>query len=375
MVGSNSGTIENCHIKDAVLSYTFYLSTITGNYNSYASGLVGNNSGTVSNCTVDVEIDGNVELYSHAPADQGADHTYKAQANLYIGGIAAQNSYGGIIKNVTSDIKVTGSSTGTGISYSYYMRGSAVYPSPALLVAGAVSDNHGTIEKCSSNAAFTCTAKETAPALGDVETKVAFGGFVHLNAGSISECCASGAFESKNYFWRVSAGGFVYHNTKQIKDCYTNVTIKTSSNESAHQNDAIGGFVGVNEGSVASSYAIGDIDTSARCALGGFVGVSKDGSVIRKSFTMGNLTYRNSTLGVGCFVGVAESGGTLFKNHYNMAIVIKQYDNDVTSEDTTATGSTTAALQGKALLVDELGWSEDIWSFTADGYPSLKLEP
>jgi len=368
LVGSNMGTIENCHIQDAALTYHFYRHNATQQtvtYTSYAGGLVGSNSGTISNCTVSAEINGKAEncVDSYQIA---ANSYYSADLYLKVGGIAGSNNNGGNISNVTTTVKIDMICEGIAVAGS---RGA--YPRPRGIVGGAVSENYGIIELCSCDTTFTCTAKETEPANSDVGTTVEFGGFAHENAGSISECFATGSFKTTNSFWKLSAGGFVYQNTNQIKNCHTDVTINTLSNTQDQKEDAIGGFVAINEGMISSSYSTGDIVTSAKCSLGGFVGANKSGAVISKCFATGNITYKNATWGVGCFVGVADSGSTLFKNYYNKEMVVKQYNTDVTVEDTNATATTSASLQGKTLLVDTLGWSEEVWSFTVDAYPSI----
>ena len=366
IAGDNSGTIENCHVSDALLTYSSYLSATSGSYTSYAGGLVGSNSGTVSNSSITVKINGKADVYLQAPSSYG--NSYVVNLTLHIGGIAGNNSYSAIISNVTSDVEMNTSCVGTGIDYSYSNQRSYAYPHPALSVGGAVSYNNGTIEKCESNITFTCISSY----VGNGCPEIDFGGFVQQNTGTVSECRAMGAFESTNYFWHVSVGGFVGQNTKQIKNCYTNVGIKTSNNASDQPNDAIGGFVAINEGTITTCYTTSNLETTAKCAIGGFVGINKTGGTISKSFATGNIVYKNATLGVGYFVGVANEGGTLFKNYHSNEMVIKQYETVITSTDTNATATTVAALQSSALLVDILSWSTDIWEIVAGAYPTLQ---
>ena len=368
LVGSNSGTIENCHIKDAVLNYDAYKSATGGTYYFYAGGLVGGNSGTINNCTITTEMSGKADAYLHTPDDRG---NYRTYVFLHIGGIVGENY--GHIYGTNSNVTVAAVAVGTGVSQrdSYFTYDYAyAYPYPALLVGGAASLNGGTIQRCVSNILLSGEAQETLSGTGhgDIGTQIVFGGFVQENMGEISECTAKGAFESTNFFWSVSAGGFVYHNTNQIKNCYTDINIKTSTND---EETAIGGFVGINKGTIASCYTISTITSAANCPIGGFVGRNQSGGIISKSFASCDITYTGAPSAVGLFVGVADDGGTLFKNYYNAESKILQGETDVTVEDSNATATDLATLQSKAFLIDTLGWNAEIWEVIDGKHPVL----
>ena len=364
LVGSNSGTIENCHIKDAVLNYDFYKNSRSGTYNSYAGGLVGSNSGKIYNSTIVAEINGIVEGY-------GNNNVYEAttvSVEFHIGGITGNNY--GEIENVNSDVILQASSIGTGISYyqnSYYYAYIWLYP--ILQIGGATSDNSGKIEKCESNMMLTCTATKNQPRHGGVRPEIYFGGFVVQNRGEISESYATGSIETGTNFYQNFIGGFAADNNNQIKNCHTDVEINVSTNDS--QDDAIGGFVFRNKGTIASCYTTSTITSAANCPIGGFVGKNQSGGIISKSFASCDITYTGAPSAVCLFVGVADDGGTLFKNYYNAESKILQGETDVTVEDSNATATDLAALQSKAFLIDTLGWNAEIWEVIDGKHPVL----
>ena len=369
LVGSNSGTIENCHIKDAVLNYDFYKSATSGTYDSYAGGLVGGNSGKIYNSTINAEINGVSELYLRCP-NAYSDRYYNAFLRLNVGGITGYNN--GEIEKVNSDVIVTASSIGTGI-YSWTSGGyhGYPYPYPILWIGGATATNSGKIEKCESNMTLTCDATRTLSGSGEVLPEVMAGGFVAQNDGVLSECSARGTFETSTLFYQTFIGGFVAENTNQIKNCHTALEMNVSTNGSGAKDDAIGGFVFRNKGTIASCYTTSTITSAANCPIGGFVGRNQNGGIISKSFASCDITYTGAPSAVCLFVGVADDGGTLFKNYYNAESKILQGETDVTVEDSNATATDLAALQSKAFLIDTLGWNAEIWEVIDGKHPVL----
>ena len=364
LVGSNSGTIENCYIKDAVLNYDFYKSTTGGTYKSYVGGLVGSNSGIINNATVNAEINGIAEVYTSV----GSKGSYYVELHLCVGGITGSNY--GEIEQVTSNVTITASSKGIGYSYHNVTLYGYVYPYPILKIGGAVAQNSGIIENCQSNMALTCEATENHPSYGDVRPEIMAGGFVVQNDGTISGCYATGSIETGTNFYQNFIGGFAADNNNQIKNCHTDVEINISTNNS--KDDAIGGFVFRNKGTITSCYTTSIITSAAKCPIGGFVGFNLSGGVISKSFASCDITYTGAPSAVGLFVGVADDGGTLSKNYYSAESKIMQGETDVTVDDENATKVYLTTLQSRALLVDTLGWNTEVWEIVDGQYPTLK---
>ena len=336
LVGSNSGTIENCHIKDAVLNYDFYKSASSGTYDSYAGGLVGSNSGNIYNSSVKAEIDGVAEVYVQCP-EAYSNRTYSVFLRLNIGGIAGNNY--GEIGETRSSVSVSISNKATGISsWTFGGYTGTPYPYPISWVGGAVAVNSGKIEKCQSDTTLTCAATETLSGSGDVRPEIV-------------------------------AGGFVADNNNQIKNCHTDVKINVSTND--YQDDAIGGFVFRNKGTIASCYTTATITSAAKCPIGGFVGRNLSGGIISKSFAACDITYTGAPVAVGLFAGVADGGGTLFKNYYTAESKIMQGETDVTTADANAIAIETATLQNAEFFFEDFGWNPEVWEIIEGKYPML----
>ena len=369
IAGENQGTIDNCHIKDAVLSYNQYKSASSGEYKAYVGGIVGRNYGNITNCTIEADINGKIEMY--CSAYDHYDDCY-ASGDLHIGGITGYNdpSIGETIKNVTTNTSMTFSS----ILYSNNSGNSATMFGYSLLrIGGACSHNKGTIENCNINNQVEATYTYKG---GDFSGgEVYAGGFVQQNEGTISNCKASGSITVSSTNFRISnIGGFVVHNeaSKNINNCYANVDI--TSNSTALNTDEIGGFVAKNSGTIVSCYASGDITTSSIGEVGGFVGQNQSSGTISKSFCTGNITMNNSPANVGYFVGLPEDGSTIFKSYYNSDMVVKRYSSTVTLTENGGIGETLENLLTKALLVDTLSWSEENWTIVDGELPKLSWE-
>ena len=356
LVGANNGTIVNCHVKDAMLTYHWYRSG--GNvYLSFAGGIVGDNEGIITNCTVEAKASCKSETYISL---SGGNYTGSGQ--LCFGGLAGKNT--GTITCAFSALNVEGTVTGTGDS------GSGDYAAPYLNVGGCVSNNYGELLLCESY--ITLTASTT---VNDrvVLPRVDFGGFVYTNSGTISECSAKGSFDTTNAFtWNTMAGGFAAINEKQIDNCYTDVTIRTTSAKTPVYNEnQIGGFVGYNAGTITSSYTTSTIETAIIGYIGGFSGKNASGGTISKCFATGGIVYTDAPIAVGLFVGTADEGGTLFKNYYNAESTIMHGETDVTVEDPNATATELATIQTIAFLVDTLGYNTEVWEIVDGQYPTL----
>ena len=356
LVGSNSGTIENCHIQDAVLNCDDYKTTKgTDTYHSYIGGLVGRNSGNISDSTITAEIRATVEVYFYA------DSTRYLETILHVGGIASDNS--GRIEGTISSIVVSGTSLASGLA--------GAHPYPGLRVAGAISENSGTVQYCKSYMDVSCFGQIIeAPWSGEACPYLHCGGFTMDNHGTISECYATGKIEITGFSKHVRASGFIDKNYGQIKNCQADVEI--NSVDGKYPTDGyLAGFVGMNYGTISTSYSKSTITNEGQCATGGFVGKNESGGVISKCFATGDIIYTNAPAEVGLFVGSANDGGTLFKNYYNAESKILQGENDVTVEDSNATATDLATLQSKAFLIDTLGWNAEIWEVVDGKYPAL----
>ena len=105
--------------------------------------------------------------------------------------------------------------------------------------------------------------------------------------------------------------------------------------------------------------------------FGGFVGVNESSGLISKCFATANITYTDTSLGVGCFAGKVNAGETFFKNYYSTESTIMQGETDVTVEDPNATGADLLTLLSKDFLIDTLGYNTEVWEIVDGQYPTL----
>ena len=384
LVGTNEGIIDNCHIRDAVLTYYYYRQATSGDVKAYTGGLVGVNSGFVSDSSVtETIINGTVEAYASCSGslnywsssnNRHTSHLYQA---LYIGGVVGENS--GEMNSVKTDVLVAGSVIAMGKS-GYHDVASYVgnpgydtmYTHASLSIGGAAALNSGIISYSESNIELVCSASESKPTQGDTYPRIYFGGFVQENTGSIDKCQATATLKTDYTFWEISAGGFVSVNKNQITNCHANAAIETiDARTDTPKNNSIGGFVALNQGTITFCYATYDIDTQTLGTIGGFVGRNEKSATIMKCIADGNITYTGEPLGVGSFIGVKDDGSTLFKNHYNAENKILQGETDVTAADSNATATDLATLQSYAFLVDTLGFNTEVWEIVDGEYPTL----
>ncbi len=382
LVGTNEGTVDNCHVRDAVLTYYYYRQVTSGDVKAYAGGLVGTNSGLVANSSVTgTIINGTVDAYAYCAGDSNyygsSRHTSYLYQTLYIGGVVCDNK--GEITAVNSNVIVSGTSIATGYSgyhnVASYLgsRGyDTMYAHANLSVGGAVALNSGIISYSESNIELVCSASESKPTQGDTYPRIYFGGFVQENTGSIDKCNATATMKADYTFWEVSAGGFVGVNKNQINNCYVDATIETiDARTDTPKNNSIGGFVALNQGTITFCYVTFDIDTQTLGTIGGFAGRNEKSATIMKCIADGDITYTGEPLGVASFIGVKDDGSTLFKNYYTAESTIMQDEADVTVEDPNATATELATIQTIAFLVDTLGYNTEVWEIVDGQYPTL----
>ena len=362
LVGKNSGNIKNCHISDAVLSYSYYKSSNTGKYSYYAGGLVGTNSGTIDGCSITAEIGGE----GHMVGGSSSYSTSYIYGYYFAGGVAGKND--GSILNTMTNVTMNIKSIAVALS-------SYAYTYSYLNLGGAIGYNQGEVYRCESTAGIFIEEEQSGTHTYRINMS---GGFVSENNGTISESCASGTIQDETVnFYVTNIGGFAACNYETIKNSYTDVdmTIQSPGNIYCH----IGGFISTNEGSIASCYTMSDITTAATAgSLSGFVGETVTGSSISKCFNAGNITLTVDTDGskLGYFVGVANTGATFFKNYYNSEMTVERFEGGPVVPGVTsgAEGTTALTLQSKTLLVDTLSWSEEVWTLRAGEYPCLAWE-
>ncbi len=378
LVGTNEGIIDNCHVRDAILTYYFYRQNHSGTYNSYAGGLIGINTGFVSNSDVKATvINSTVDANGRCGGGDSSSHTSYLYQTLYVGAIVGDNR--GELTGTHSEVIVAGSAIVTGNSAWhdpwYWMdpAGSCVlHAYVSLSVGGCSALNSGIISYSESYIEFACSASEINPDRVYTYPKVYFGGFVQENTGSIDKCNATATMKADYTFWEISAGGFVGVNKNQINNCYADATIETiDARADTPKNNSIGGFVAFNQGTITFCYVTYNIDTQILGTVGGFVGRNEKSATVMKCIADGNITYTGEPLGVASFIGMKDDGSTLFKNYHSSESTILQDETDVTAEDSNATSQDCATMQTIAFLVDTLGYNTEVWEIVDGQYPTL----
>lgn len=348
LVGTNDGVVENCHITDATLNYSFYCITTLGY--SYAGGAVGNNNGSISNITVSSKINATV---THDLREVGA-------AYLYTGGVVGVNH--GEMENITVNMEFEGELLSVWYGY------------PKLWVGGVVSQNFGIIRNGGGNVSIICEEKVPTHAGMRRRGTISCGGFLCENTGVMLQCSITGSIMVVGESYDANIGGFVAFNraSAEIKDCSVIIDITSGLIHPETNNySSVGGFVATNAGVVTSSYASTNIVGQMTGSIGGFVGRNESGATVSKSFANSNIIYEGTPVGAACFVGFADNGGIISKNYYSAESKIIQGETDVTTGDPNATAADLATLQSRALLVDTLGWNTEVWEIVDGQYPTL----
>lgn len=144
-------------------------------------------------------------------------------------------------------------------------------------------------------------------------------GLVSLNGGTIEKCYTTGSINGL-----VSVGGLVGFNTGTIKECYSNAVVKSKGAPS-------GGLVANNAGSISNSYSTGSIN--GQLNAGGLTGLNYNGTITNcyaTSLTPGLLAHRGGLLGEGL-------GGQIYDSYFDkdVTIVNDEAEGRTTKEMTT----------------------------------------
>ena len=251
LAGQNSGVITNCKVlspgvesgdnENATTIYKTLTFTADRQHNSsiVAGGLVAVNQGYISNS--------NVEYINFAM-------TY-----VTFGGLVAQNNSiisASYVNNVKINNTVaTGDENANQLGGLVAINGGAIAQS---YVGGAKNDSNWT-------------------RLTSISSNSAFGGFVHNNSGSITDCYATINVDNTQ---TVRASGFVFNNSGSVLRCYT--ASKPTANSNIYSRPFVGttssshGEVALNSGSVSDSYYLADEYNQYQFSAEVAVGMTKD---------------------------------------------------------------------------------------------------
>lgn len=266
IAGSNAGTITTGNEETDETVNLINRGTITGQ--QYVGGVAGSNSGTITNANNDVEL--NVK-----------DSTADAE---FFGGIAGENTKGGIIKNATNTADVNADG--------------------ATYVGGIVGQNNGTLKDMAGNSG-NVTGKDYVGGVAG-QNNTALDGVIASNDGTVK------ATEG-------GAGGIFAENTGDITNStLTNNKIVAGTGTTG----ATGGIIGKNSGDISSSSLKNEVGGQVIGVnnVGGLIGINtgtiKGGRTDANSNDVGYYKYQiynNGVINVGTWndtdsVGVVDTG-------------------------------------------------------------------
>ena len=279
IAGSNAGTITTGNKETDETVNLINRGTITGQ--QYVGGVAGSNSGTITNANNDVEL--NVK-----------DSTADAE---FFGGIAGENTKGGIIKNATNTADVNADG--------------------ATYVGGIVGKNDGTLENMAGNS-------------GNVTGENYVGGVAGLNTNNKPLNGVEASNSGTVFATAGGAGGIFAVNNANI----TNSKLTNNGTVIGNSGNGTGGIFGVNTGNISTSSLINEVD-------GQVIGTNNVGGLI--GVNTGNIEG-------GRYTVAGEDAGMYINKIYNNGVInVGTYgdtDNDGDYEFTAGTGSNIGGLIG-----------------------------
>ena len=341
LVGSQKGTIENCHATVDVTAPgngvsagglvgenngTIRDSHATGDINAepragltYVGGLVGNNKSTISNCYASGDVAGSYAggLVGWYSAGEIRDsHASGDVTGSYIGGLVGESEFGITISNCYATGNVMRYATGSGNAGGGLvgrLKGTVVASHATGSVTGGLehagglvgNNKNGTIHACyatgdattsragsdvgglvgrSNGTISACYAIGTATAIGNDSNA---GGLVGRSNGTISACYAIGTATAIGN--DSNAGGLVGKSEDTIKACYSRGNATSSSG-----GGSIGSLVGDNSGAIITCYSTG---TANDLNGNGLVGDSNSGTITDSYFDYQTSSLSNTFSG------------------------------------------------------------------------------
>lgn len=263
IAGSNAGTITTGNEETDKTVNLINRGTITGQ--QYVGGVAGSNSGIITNANNDVEL--NVK-----------DSTADAE---FFGGIAGENTKGGIIKNATNTADVNADG--------------------ATYVGGIVGKNDGTLENMAGNSGNVTGENYVGGVAGQNTNNKPLNGVEASNTGTVFATAGG-------------AGGIFAVNNANI----TNSKLTNNGTVIGNSGNGTGGIFGVNTGNISTSSLINEVD-------GQVIGTNNVGGLIGKN--TGTITggrddadsyykyqiYNNGVINVGAYIYNSKNGEYEFK--------------------------------------------------------------
>ena len=256
VVGTNYGVIKNVNVEAAFDS------------TDGSVGFVNYNKGSVENCTIKAKVNGNMPFAGIAYANDGKIVNVKVDVSGSMGefaGIALVN--GGVIDKASVTAKVV-SEYGTMAGIAGLNRKS-----------GSISASSATVDMTSINGGSGYVNYYEALYQNVYIDFRGVGGLVGVDSGSVIGSTVSGVIDAPNSH---NVGGLIgsAYGT-DLKDLHASVDVSGAN--------YVGGFAGISNVKISSSYATGNVKGKNMYDVGGFVGKVDSLGVIEKSFASGNV--------------------------------------------------------------------------------------
>lgn len=350
LVGTNKGTIENCHLKELNTSHKI---SVGGGMTAHAGAITGVNevNAIVKNCTV-----------------QGITKIDESATNgsviFEFSGAVGYNK--GTVENVKVNYEMSSVGSASGFDgYSWEDRHPYLY----ICFSGVVGANSGTIKQCVFNGSMSAKMSKNSWA----STYIFVGGLVRINekAGVVTECYANSIVKesAESCASNVSIGGFVQNNIGEIKDCYSIVDVETATTSSS---GTIGGFVAINSNMISTCYSTGSIKAAA-CKVGGFIANNATNGNVNLCFCSVDIASTSKD-SLGVFVGNIESGSNILICAYNNEVSVTLNEEVYESTEVALVeGLTKTKLCSKANLLETLFWNmeNNVWIINGTKLPTL----
>ncbi len=383
-IGKNTGTVKNITFEDVSLSLIH-----SGNCSGYAGIVAGYNTGKIIACKV------GVNTTAQCTETRSTDTTGTA----YVGGLVGYST-GEIsacvseVDFVSCQVKATGGNYRWDAGYATMVLGGVV----GYVSGGTLSECTYSGEMTASNVYVNGFDSEVKCYMGGVAGWIATGSMVeNCGATVIAEATGSTGSQHAGYTTRIAViGGFVGVNDGTISVCFAESSINGKSSGEGYVGGFVGwnrgeivncyatatakntgyytgGFAAYNAGSVNGSYATGAV-TSSGTYVGGFVGWNASGAVIMRSFSAGNVAGTSTTVTwTDVFVPSAGNNGTIQRCHYADNVTVTRGGTLVTLYEavTGLTKKTTQELQSADFLYNTLYWDNAVWKTAENAFPKL----
>ncbi|MBQ9151469.1 MAG: hypothetical protein IJX72_04400, partial [Clostridia bacterium] len=359
VAGYNTGTIENCTVKDGAMNCNAECSSYNKKFFYWYGGITAWNQGTVKGCHVDLDIRGTANIYNNYDGYIWDGNDLYAYCRL--GGISGLNK--GLVAECSSNIRAQYTSSAKKLlsrheTWCYVQFGGII----------GLNQDVGTITNCETLPDSSITVSSGGTEVRITQTGMCAG----FNSGTIENCSAEGSInETGGFNSDCIIGGFVGRNIGKINTCYANTDVTSvSTGGSVH---ATGGFVGDNSNTIINCYSAGTVSSCGDSGIGGFIGSNHAGGSISKCFTTCNVAASAAT-NVNYFTGANEDGATTFKCYYGKKNSITVNSSAHIPASTNETVKSESELYSKSFLCDTLSWKTDTWKITGTGLPTLLWE-